>query len=75
MQTPQPTYQYQSNPATKAQVMIMPSQPDQSPIRAAPPTTPQNADQSNPYTRLIIFGGIALLVIIMIIVFVFLKHG
>jgi serine/threonine protein kinase len=75
MQTPQPTYQYQSNPATKAQAMIMPSQPDQSPIRAAPPTTPQNADQSNPYTRLIIFGGIALLVIIMIIVFVFLKHG
>jgi serine/threonine protein kinase len=78
-QTPQPEYQYQSNPSMQAQAMIMPSQANQASIPmgngAAHSDTSQNAHQSNTSTKLIIFGVVVLLVVIIIIAFIFLKHS
>lgn len=74
MYTPQPEYQHQ--PAPQAQAMVMSSQSIQSPLNEAlHPAPPQDTKQSNINPRLIIFGVIALLVVIIMIAFIYLNHG
>lgn len=79
MQTPQPEYLYQSNPSMKAQAMVMPSQPHQSPVpmgNAGNGVVNPDAQKNNTdYMKLIILGVAAILVILIIIAFIVLKHG